>query len=65
MANTRQKTESFSERALIALDLAFRKLVLERRATNDTLVLWKDGKVCHVPASEVPLPDEPVSLPKN
>lgn len=58
-----QSTESFSDKALQALDSSFRKLVLERRQTNDTLVLWKDGKVAHVPASEIVLPGE--SAPKS
>ena len=53
-----QSTESFSDKALRALDIAFRKLVLERRLTNDTLVMWKDGKVAKVPATEIVLPGE-------
>ena len=53
-----QTTETFGDKALKALDIAFRKLVLERREKNETLVLWKDGKVVHVPASEITLPGE-------
>ena len=57
-----QSTENFSDKALRALDIAFRKLVLERRLINDTLVMWKDGKVCHVPATEIVLPGEATSI---
>ncbi len=43
-----------AEEALLS---AFRKLVLERRKTGDSLVLWENGRVVHVPASKIPLPD--------
>lgn len=49
MENSNRKTVSFVERALNALDSSFRKLVLERRKTNDTLVLWQDGKSASFP----------------
>lgn len=51
-------TESFAERAILALDEAFRKLVLERRETNETLVMWVDNEVRHVPARDIKLPGE-------
>ena len=58
MGTKDQSTQSFMDKALLAIDSSFRKLVLERRLTNDTLVLWKDGKVCNVPATEIVLPGE-------
>jgi hypothetical protein len=41
-----------------AYQAACRKLILERRRLGETIVLWRDGRVQHVPASEIPLPEE-------
>jgi hypothetical protein len=45
---------TLSEKGLLALKEAFSKLVRERRLTGESLILWKDGKVVHVPASDIP-----------
>lgn len=37
---------------------AFRKLIEERRRTGGTIVIWREGKVQHIPASEVAIPEE-------
>lgn len=37
-----------------ALKDAFKKLVLERRKTGGTLILWQNGKVVEIPASKIP-----------
>jgi len=40
-----------------ALDRAFRKAVLEHRRAGVPMVFWEDGKIVHVPADQVPLPE--------
>jgi hypothetical protein len=55
--------KSFEERiqddALIeaAFRRAFRKAVLEHRRAGVPMVFWGDGKIVHVPADQVPLPE--------
>jgi len=36
---------------------AFRKAVLDHRRAGVPMVFWKDGKIVHVPADQVPLPE--------
>jgi hypothetical protein len=36
---------------------AFRKAVLEHRRAGVPMVFWEDGKIVHVPADQVPLPE--------
>ena len=40
-----------------ALDRAFRKAVLDHRHAGVPMVFWEDGKIIHVPADQVPLPE--------
>jgi len=40
-----------------ALDRAFRNAVLEHRRAGVPMVFWENGKVVHVPADQVPLPE--------
>jgi hypothetical protein len=40
-----------------ALDRAFRTAVLEHRRAGVPMVFWENGKVVHVPADQVPLPE--------
>jgi len=55
--------KSFEERiqddALIeaAFRRAFRKPVLEHRRAGVPMVFWENGKIVHVPADQVPLPE--------
>jgi len=55
--------KSFDERiqdeALLeaAFRRAFRKAVLEHRRAGVPMVFWEDGKIVHVPADQVPLPE--------
>ena len=53
--------ESTVEMAEQAMKSAFAKLVRERRKTGESLVIWENNKVCHVPASEIELPDDDIS----
>ena len=41
-----------------AYQSACRKLILERRRFGETIVVWRDGRVQHILASEIVLPDE-------
>ena len=41
-----------------AYQAACRKLILERRRLGETIVIWREGKVQHIPASEISLPEE-------
>ena len=41
-----------------AYQSACRKLILERRRFGETIVVWRNGKVQHIPATEIVLPDE-------
>lgn len=41
-----------------ASESAFRKLIEERRLTGETIVIWREGRVQHIPASEICLPNE-------
>ena len=36
-----------------ALKKAVRKVILEHKQTGDPLVIWRDGKVVHVPANRL------------
>lgn len=36
---------------------AFRKAVIEHRRAGVPMVFWEDGKIVHVPADQVPLPE--------
>jgi hypothetical protein len=45
--------ESIPSKAERALKHAVRDLIKARRATNDTIVIWKNGKVVRVPARKV------------
>ena len=45
--------ESISHKAERALKEAVRDLIRARRKTNDSLVIWKNGKVVRVPARKV------------
>ena len=50
--------ESMRKPANEALLSAFTKLVRESRKSGASLVIWKDGKVCHIPASEIRIPED-------
>ena len=56
------KSEPMADRAKRALTAAFEKLVVERRKNGETLVIWRDGKICHVPASDIHLPSDQYPL---
>ena len=45
--------ESIQTKADKALKHAIRDLIKTRRATNDTLVIWQNGKVVRVPARKL------------
>ena len=45
--------ESIPEKAHRALKQAAKDLVKERRASNDKVVIWKNGKVVHISAKKV------------
>lgn len=47
------KVLNMGDRALEALVAANANLVRERRKTGEHLLIWRDGKVCSVPASEI------------
>ena len=42
--------ESIQTKADKALKHAVRDLIAARRVTNDTIVIWKNGRVARVPA---------------
>ena len=50
--------QSMREPAKKALNAAFAKLVRENRKNGRSLVIWRDGKVCHIPASEIEIPED-------
>ena len=50
------RNDSMGGLALKALTSANAKLVLNSRTTGDSLVIWRDGKVCRVPATEIDVP---------
>ena len=45
--------ESIQIKAERALKHAVRDLIKARRVTNDTIVIWKNGKVVRVPARKL------------
>lgn len=51
--------ERIQDEALLnaAFRRAFRKAVLEHRRAGVPMVFWENGKIVHVPADEVPLPE--------
>jgi hypothetical protein len=46
----RKKEESVHEKAFHALRAAARDLVQTRAARGEKVVVWKNGKVAHIPA---------------
>ncbi len=54
---------SMREPAVQAMKSAFAKLVLRKRKTGGSLVIWRDGKVCHVPATEIRIPSDEATAP--
>ena len=58
-ALTNQIEEAIDDDVAIqaALDRAFRKAVLEHRRAGVPMVFWENGKIVHVPADQVPLPE--------
>ncbi|MBI1976060.1 MAG: hypothetical protein HYS56_00955 [Candidatus Omnitrophica bacterium] len=36
-----------------ALKKAVRKVIIEHKQTGDPLVVWRDGKIVHIPASRL------------
>jgi hypothetical protein len=52
------KSEPMADKAKRALAAAFEKLVIERRRSGEGIVIWRDGKICHVPASDIHLPSD-------
>ena len=49
---------NYFELAQIAMREAYVKLVREKRKKGESLILWKDGKVCDVPADQIELPED-------
>ena len=45
--------ESIPKKAHRALKQAVKDLVKERRANNEKVVIWKNGKVVHISAKKV------------
>ncbi len=45
--------ESIQTKADKALKHAIRDLIKKRRAANDILVIWKNGKVVRIPAKKL------------
>jgi hypothetical protein len=56
------KPEWYGELAEQALRSAVAKLIAERRRAGESLVIWQDGEVVCVPASEVPDPGAEAAL---
>ena len=65
MAEENNKSIRISELADKAFREVSKKLVQDHRQTGDSLVIWRDGKVCHVPASEIVLPEEAATKTSN
>lgn len=63
-SNFRSATR-FAEAADQAAAATHRRVVLEARERGASLVLSRDGKVVHVPASEIVLPGEESSTDKS
>lgn len=57
MSNKNQQKHT-NDLALEALIAANDNLIRERRKTGESLIIWRDGKVCEVPASELDLPED-------
>ena len=45
--------ESIQTKADKALKHAVRDLIKARQATNDTIVIWKNGRVVRIPARKI------------
>ena len=46
------KAKDISEKAFDALKSAVRKVVLVRQRTGSQVIVWKNGKVARIPASQ-------------
>lgn len=44
-----------------AIRRAVRDAILDHKRTGDPIVVWRDGKVCWIPADEIVVPDLPDS----
>ncbi len=47
------KKEGIQEKADRALKHAVRDLIKDRRAKNEKLVIWRNGKVVHISAKKI------------
>lgn len=47
------KVADISDKAIGALKVAVRKLVAERKRMGMPVIVWKNGKVARIPASQV------------
>ena len=54
--DNRKENKNMGELALKALTTANAKLLLRSREEGAFLVIWREGKVCRVPASEIEFP---------
>ena len=46
---------------LRAFNLGVRKAMIEHKRADLPIVVWEDGKIKHIPADEIVIPDEPIS----
>ncbi len=49
----RRKLPPLAIKAEQALKKAVRKVIIEHKQTGDPLVVWRDGKIVHIPASRL------------
>ena len=64
------KNMSLGEKAEEALKKAVARVVEEHRKSGEPLAVWRDGRVVHVPADQLPAPEEdqeikPIRFPKS
>lgn len=59
--STRERLIAKAREAEAAIRLAVRDAILDHKRTGDPIVVWRDGKVCWIPADEIVVPELPDS----
>ena len=49
----KKKRLSLQDKAMLALKAAVRKVIKEHKESGRPLVIWRDGKVVKIPASQI------------
>lgn len=53
MNGPKQRVQSMTQKADAAFERASRKVIERAQQTNTPIVIWKDGRVQHIPVAQI------------